>query len=284
MMLAKDGSTLTAVDAEQSEGAAGVTAGERPYRDENDSSGAVSSRRSDAHAGENRSVTGEPDPTGAVIPDRTDYTFSRRLVCLSAPDSAAAASYRSLQTHLSARHLRDGRRGLALIAPDSEAGCTTVAANLAIASAQAGISTLLIDANLGRPEVHHFILPNGSTAGLAQMLSNTGNDQEDAICRNVRPKLSVLFAGDSAFNAQELVAGPKFKEVISHCVRSFDFTIIDSPCVSAGPGARQVAASVRYALLIARKDVTSLRCAQRSGAELAADRVKLVGSFLTEFG
>lgn len=277
MMLAKDDPKLAAVDAEPRGGATAATAGEWLSRDENDPGGAVFSRRSKGHPGENRSVTGEPDSTG------TNYAFSRRLVCLSAPHSAAAASYRSLQTHLSARHLRDGRRGLVLIAPDSGTGCTTVAANLAIASAQAGINTLLIDANLGRPAVQDFISPNAPAAGLAQMLRADSDNQEDAIYRNVRPKLSVLFAGASSSSAQELVAGPKLKEVISHCIRSFDFTIIDSPAVSAGPGARQIAASVRYALLIARKDVTSLKYAQRSGAELAADRVKLVGSFLTEF-
>lgn len=283
MMLAKDDGTLTANDAASNEMVRESKSGKCSPHCNEDFADEFSVHEDCAGAGKSSNLSGEQVFAGAKTREQPEYAFSRRLVCLSAPHGAAATSYRSLQTHLSARHLGDGRRGLALVAPESGAGCTTVATNLAIASAQAGINTLLIDANLGRPAVHDLIRPCAASSGLAEMLLAAGDDQEDAICRDIRPKLSILFAGTMVPSAQELLGGRRFKEIVEQCIRSFDFTIIDTPAASTGPGARQVAASVRYALMIARKNVTSVRSAQRSGGELAADRVKVVGSFLTDF-
>lgn len=211
------------------------------------------------------------------------FFFSRRLVCLSAPGGAAAASYRSLQTHLFARHVGAGRRGLAVCSPAAATGCTTVSVNLAIACAQAGINTVVVDANLVRPAVHHLIRPMKEAAGLTQMLSADPSSRVDEICRNVRPNLSVLFAGRASDGAQNLVAQRRFKEVIDYCMRSFDFTIIDTPSAHDGTEARHAAILVRYAMMVARRDVTLLADMKKAADDLTNDRVKIVGSFLTNF-
>lgn len=213
---------------------------------------------------------------------QASFAFSRRLVCLSAPNGATAASYRSLQTHLLARHVGAGRRALAVCSPQPATGCTTVAVNLAVACAQAGINTLLVDANLVRPAVHQFIRPaDGGTAGLAQMLLADPANQVDAICRNVLPNLAVLFAG--GLPPSDLVVQRRFKEVVDHCMRSFDFTIVDTPPASDGAHARHVAMAVRYAMMVVRRDVTFLADMKKTTAELTNDRVSLLGSFLTDF-
>lgn len=210
-----------------------------------------------------------------------EFTFSRRIVCLSDPDGAAAASYRSLQTHLLARHVGEGRRGLAVCSPRAGTGCTTVAVNLAAACAQAGINTLLVDANLSRPAVHDFIRPPSGTGGLVQMLSATPADHMDEIRRDVRPNLSVLFAGGASARAHDLVAQRRFKDVIDHCMRSFDLTIVDLPARSSD--ARQIAITVRHAMMVTRRHVTLLADVKAALAELASDRVRVVGSFLNDF-
>lgn len=240
------------------------------------------------HAGQPRH--GELPIQDALRPDgtsegaRPDYGFSRRLVCLSAPEGAAAASYRSLQTYLLARHIGDGRRGLALCSPQLGAGCTTVAVNLAVACAQAGIKTLLVDANLTRPAVHDFIAPTARVAGLADMLIADPDVRVDEIRRDVRPNLSVLFAGGVKLGAGGLVSQQRrFKEIMDACMRSFDFTIVDAPAATGSTDARHVAMSVRYAMIVARRDLTLLADMKRTADELSSDRVKLVGSFLTDF-
>lgn len=211
------------------------------------------------------------------------YGYSRRLACLSEPGGMAARGYRALQTHLLAGHVRDGRRGLAICAPTPEAGCTTVAVNLAIAFAQAGINTLLIDANLHRPAVHDFVRPEQPVRGLVQMLTAPAEQRADEIRRDVRPNLSVLYAGGASAKAHDLIASRGFKQIIDDCMRAFEFTIVDTPATDGSSDARQIAMGVRYGLVVARRDVTFLADIHRTVAELSSDRVRLVGSFLAAF-
>src|SRR3546814_4270414 len=76
-------------------------------------------------------------------------------VCLlTEPQSLAAEAVRSLRTQIVARHVDAGRRALAMVAPTAECGLTTLTLNLAIALAQTGVRTLLVDADqIGRAHV-----------------------------------------------------------------------------------------------------------------------------------
>ncbi len=223
-----------------------------------------------------------PDLPHSGAPDaESDYHYSRRIACLSAPDGAVAESFRALQTHLLARHVRDGRRGLAICSPSDGAGCTTVAVNLAMACAQAGIRTLLIDANLQRPGVQDFVRPHAPAQGLVDMLL-AGDRAGDEIHREVRPNLSILFAGATRSRSRDLVSGRRFKQVIDDCMRSFEFTIVDTPALRAGTEARQIAMAVRYAMLVARRDLSLVGDVRGAIEELSRDRIQLIGSFLTE--
>lgn len=212
-----------------------------------------------------------------------NHVYSRRIVCLADPDGATAASYRTLQTHLLSGHVREGRRGLALSAPTRETGCTTVAVNLAVAFAEAGINTLLVDANLVRPAVHDFIRPATPASGLAQMIAADRDQPGDEIRREVRPHLSLLYAGNTTAASHDRFAGRSFKRVIDDCMRSFEFTIVDTPALQDSTDARHIAMSVRHGLIVARRDVSLLADVRRAVSDLSGDRVRLVGSFLTDF-
>src|SRR5260221_7357106 len=88
------------------------------------------------------------------------YTLSPELVTLSDARPAEAEAIRTMRTHIMARHLEDGRRGLTMCSATKGVGCTFMAANLAVALAQIGIKTLLIDADLRDPGVQAFFHPN----------------------------------------------------------------------------------------------------------------------------
>ncbi len=249
-------------------------------------SGSVEVLVADAAGREDASVpvdAARDDASRLSGPETAEYSFSRRIVCLSDPGGAAAERYRALQTRLLASHVRDGRRGLALCSAIPGTGCTTVAVNLAIACAQAGINTLLVDANLQRAAIDSFIQPVPAASGLAQMLIANSEQQTDNIHREVRPSLSVLFAGHSIPQTFEPLATRRFKKIIDECMRGFDLTIVDTPALLGNSEARHIAMAVRYALVVARRDVTRLADVKAMIADLSTDRVQLVGSALTAF-
>lgn len=208
--------------------------------------------------------------------------LSSDLHILSDPTGIRAESIRALRAHLSAQHLRDGRRSLAICGPAVGAGCSYVAANLAVALAQTGVKTLLIDANLREPGLDHFFVPNRETPGLLQCLSDPNVSLRDAILEDVQPDLSLLFAGGVSTNAQELVAGAAFKSLIDSCVRDYDITIVDAPAANTSADARRIAAVLRYALVVAWRHHSYVKDIRTLVGELTNDRVRVVGTYLND--
>lgn len=208
--------------------------------------------------------------------------LSSDLHILSDPTGIRAESIRVLRTHLSAQHLRDGRRSLAICGPAVGSGCSYVAANLAVALAQTGVKTLLIDANLRQPGLQHFFVPHRETPGLLQCLSDPNVSLRDVILDDVQPDLSLLFAGGESANAQELVAGAGFKSLIDSCVRDYDITIVDSPAANTSADARRIAAVLRYALVVAYRHHSYVKDIRTLVGELTNDRVRVVGTYLND--
>jgi len=187
-----------------------------------------------------------------------------------------------MRTHIMARHVEDGRRGLSMCAPTQGVGCTFMATNLAVSLAQIGVKTLLIDGDLRAPSVQRFIEPTVATEGLIQSLVVTDQHPYDMIHPEVLPNLSVLFSGGVAENAQELLGGERFKDLIDRCLRDFEFTIVDTPPINVCADARRISTVVGYGLIVARRHVTYFTDVGVLAAQLQEDGVKVVGTVLNE--
>jgi len=210
------------------------------------------------------------------------YKLSPDLVTLTEGRPLEAEAVRTMRTHIMARHVEDGRRGLSMCAPTQGVGCTFMAANLAVSLAQIGVKTLLIDGDLRAPAVQRFIEPTVATEGLIQSLVVTDQHPYDMIHPEVLPNLSVLFSGGVAENAQELLGGERFKDLIDRCLRDFEFTIIDTPPINLCADARRISTVVGYGLIVARRHVTYFTDVGVLAAQLQEDGVKVVGTVLNE--
>lgn len=209
------------------------------------------------------------------------YEFSRDVVMLNNDRPDFAEAIRAMRTNIVARHLSDGRRGLAMTAPDPDAMCTFTSVNLAVAMAQIGVSTLLVDANMRSPGVDSFIRPTAATAGLMQCLSMQCSAHE-ALHPNVVPNLSIVYSGGEAPNAHELLGGEPFTKLVQTYLRDFDLTIIDTPPARMFADARRVAAVVGYAAVLARRDTSLMRDIVGFAESLLEDGTQIIGTVLTE--
>lgn len=208
--------------------------------------------------------------------------FSPDIHILSEPSSVRAESIRVLRTHLIAQHLRDGRRSLAICAPAIGTGASYLSANLAVALAQTGVKTLLIDADMRRSGLKHFFTPSRPVPGLLDCLSNPEVSLRDTVLEDVQPSLSLLPAGSESASAQELLAGSAFKSLIDSCVRDYDLTIVDTPAANSYADARRIAAVLRYALVVACRNRSFVKDVRTLIGELTSDRVRVVGTYLND--
>ncbi|MDB5453595.1 MAG: chain length determinant protein tyrosine kinase EpsG [Caulobacteraceae bacterium] len=227
-----------------------------------------------------RPVALAPALTAANAGDTFDFAPS--LVLLSNPFGAASEAIRALRTHLAAQHLQEGRRALALCAAGEGAGCTFTAANLAVAFAQAGVRTMLIDADLRRPGINELIQPSGRIQGLAQYLASEDVDLSDNIVNDVLPDLSVMYSGGPAASPQELLAGERFKSLIDFTLREYDLTIIDTPPANTCADARRVSTVAGYSLVVTRKNLTYVDDVKTLIGQLHADHARVIGTVLNE--
>lgn len=225
----------------------------------------------------------EPGATSAqTVEHGVTFALAETVVMSSDPSGLAAESLRVLRTHLLTQHVREGRRGMAVCSPTPGVGCTTVAVNLAVALAQAGVRTLLIDGDLRRPAVHKFVMPSREVPGLQQCLTGPTVALADAIQDEVLPNLSVLYAGGRSHQAQELLSSARFRDLANSCMRDYDLTIIDTPPANSSADARQVSSVFSYALLVVGRNRTFVADVKTLAEELQADHARIVGVALRD--
>lgn len=211
-----------------------------------------------------------------------EYSISPEIVTLADPNGVRAESIRAIRTHVIAQHVQGGRRALAICAPSVDVGCTFVAANLAVALSQVGIKTLLIDGDLRSPGVSALISPSTSNMGLAQCLGAIDAPFSEFIEPEVLPNLSVMHAGSSGVNPQELLGGDRFEALMEACLRDFSMTIIDTPPANTSADARRISSVIGYSLVVARRNRSRLEDVRTLVAELRGDHAQVVGTVLNE--
>lgn len=213
---------------------------------------------------------------------RPEFRLSRSLSVLSEPGSVQAEEIGALRTHLLANHLRERRRSLMISSASSDAGCTHVTVSIGLALAMAGVRTLIIDADMREPSLGTFIHPETSVIGLRQCLEGDAALLSTAICKDVIPGLSLLYSGGIAANPQELLSGANFKTLVTDCLRDFDLVLVDTPASSRCADAQIVATILRYAIVVARRNVSFLSDIKLLIRELEGSGATVIGTFLSD--
>lgn len=205
------------------------------------------------------------------------------LVALNEPFSARAESFRALRTQLMMRVFAEGRSrsALAVISPDSADGKTYTACNLAVALAQLGGRTLLVDADMRTPKVHE-VFQLGNASGLSSVLSGRADKQVIKQISGV-PSLFVLPVGTKPPNPLELLERPAFGILMSELTSKFDHVVVDTPAASAGADAAVAAARCGSALVVARKDESRTMALRELVASFQGASVKVAGVVFNEY-
>lgn len=211
-----------------------------------------------------------------------DASLSHELVAAYKPFSHTVEHLRALRSQLMLRWLDSaaGRKALAIVSPGSGEGRSFIAANLAVVFSQLGERTLLIDADLRNPRQHELFKLTNST-GLSGILA--GRATTDAVVRIPSlVGLSVLPAGAVPPNPQELLGRPAFAETLATLSSDYDVVIIDTPPAANAADAQTVAVRAGAALVLARKNHSSLPALAALTNSLQQAGATLVGSVLND--
>ncbi|CAN8141112.1 hypothetical protein THIOSC13_470004 [uncultured Thiomicrorhabdus sp.] len=139
-------------------------------------------------------------------------------------------SINTLRTSVMLSSLKDSYKTIVVTSSIPGEGKTTTATNLAFAISQME-KTLLIEADMRRPNIGKNLGVKVGSAGLANLLSGTV-ELEDAI--HTVDKLDVIPAGNVPPNPLELLMNDSFATLLNELQNKYQRIIIDSPPVSSG--------------------------------------------------
>jgi chain length determinant protein tyrosine kinase EpsG len=206
--------------------------------------------------------------------------LSPRLLAAHAPFSPPAEALRAIRSQVMLRWFGQGRRALAVMGADAEAGGALFAANLALVLSQMGEQTLLVEANLRQP-TQQALFGLAPGPGLADLLA--GRATVDVIDRVPGfATLSVLPAGTIAPNPQELLSRDTLRSLHTLLASRYDVLLYDLAPFRAGADALVVATRAGGVLLAARKHHSRLAELEQMTGQLAAAGAELLGAVLLE--
>lgn len=224
------------------------------------------------------------------------YAF---LVSLFLPASQAAEAFRALLTNLLVSCIKRDLKTIMVTSFTQMEGKTTVAINVAIALAQMGKKTLLIEANPQNPFLHHAFgiqkepgfheVLTGSTrieeaiqgfpdlllgkAGIEGLIGQPGIDYLD--------NLFLLPSGHSLPNPAGFLNAQRVADFLAEIRQHYDYVIIDSPPLSSSTDSAMLGTCVDGTLLVLQAHNLARASLRRTKAILEATKARVLGVCLT---
>ena len=244
----------------------------------------------------------EPKDVQASLKDKykkdiADDTLIReaRLIPNFGPQSILAESFRSLRTNIQSSALDKKIKSIVLTSATPLEGKTSVAANLAIAMAQGGLRSLLVDADLRKPSIHSMFGLDASPGVTELLLSNydfsetvktvidimMGDMSMDKIMLTPGiDNLHIMTSGTIPLNPAELMQSDKFKGFIEEIHDRYDVILLDSPPLISATDASILAMNADGVLLVYRVGKVARGILKRAKAQLDQVKANIIGVVL----
>jgi capsular exopolysaccharide synthesis family protein len=175
----------------------------------------------------------------------------------------------------------EGRlRSIVITSAAPSEGKTTIAAHLAIANADRGKKTLIVDGDLRRPSLHtkFGITPR---EGLSNVLTGEMQWQDVVLPVEGKPNLSVLPAGLGSHRAADLI-GPRLATLLDEFAKEYDLVILDSPPLLGFAECLQMATAADGVLIISRAGETRRGAVAEVISVLNRLRANIIGVVLNQ--
>lgn len=204
--------------------------------------------------------------------------FSPELALVYRPFGGYAEQLRSMALRLGAGGPPAAQRALAVVSPGRGEGRTHTAANLALAFAQAGLRTLLIDLDLRRGRQHRLFRVSAHP-GVSRLLA--GQLPEQMAHRfDELGNLTLLTAGPRPPNPLELLGREALPGLLQRALAVYDRVVLDTPASARYPDAAVIARAAGSALLVSARRRSRHRAVEQLLQRLRDDGVTLAGALL----
>jgi len=210
-----------------------------------------------------------------------DARIDPLIVTAFDPDDPLAGAVRGLRSTVLATARAEGGpiKSLLLVGAGAATETTIAASNLAVACAQAGRRTLLVDANLGLPAAHVLFRVPGEK-GLSTMLSEGDGQWRRLVQRTAISSLDVLPAGPPVPNGPELLDRARAARHVDAFSDVYDLVIVEAGSVNDAPAALSFCEGADAAIVVVHEQVSRKSDVKRTIDLLAERGTPILGAVM----
>ncbi len=198
-----------------------------------------------------------------------------QLFMLDDPKGVPAESIRLLRANIEFASATRELVTISLTSPNPGEGKSTISANLAVALAQGGFVTMLIDADLRRP-TQHRIFGVANDRGLSTLLAYPEREWDWAARETMVPNLSVIPSGPLPPNPADLLSLDRLRQILQDLRDAVDVIVVDSPPILAVSDPLIIAAHVDGTALVSLGGKTRLDALKRAAQILHREQYVVV--------
>ncbi len=205
-------------------------------------------------------------------------TDKRLIISQLNPKSPIAEAYVRLRTNIELSAVDRPIQVIMLTSANPGEGKSTTVSNLAVVFAQADKKTLVIDADLRKPTIHHFFKVS-NRSGLTNVLTKQISVQ-GAVRDTSLENLQVLTSGPIPPNPSELLSSQRMKALIEELREAYDVIIIDTPPSLAVSDSQIISTLSDGALMVLNSGSVKREMVIKAKANLEHAKARILGVVL----
>lgn len=232
-----------------------------------------------------------PNSNGSNGNKKSD--LSVQLITHHNSKSPESEAFRTLRTNLQFSSIDSSLKTILITSSGPSEGKSVIISNLSITTAQMGLKTLLIDADLRKPTINSLFKLRREP-GLINMLTKTSTSvfqqkstenrvqidmqtTERIIHSNVIANLDILTSGTIPPNPSEILASKAMHEIVENLKPKYDVVFIDSPPINVVTDAGILGNLLDGVVLVLKSGSTNKKEIVRAKELLNKSRGKILG-------
>lgn len=196
------------------------------------------------------------------------------------PRSSMSQAIYSIQTQIWLEAKTNEATIITMTSAGSGEGASVIAANLAVAFAQAGQRVFLVDGNLRRPSHWKLFKKDAKHPGLAELIAVPALTPQDVLVNGPSDTLQLLLAGPVSIIPTERLIGERLDTVLADLRMRADVIIIDAPPLLTDSDTLLFTVNADHVVIVARANRTHMDSLRTTLARIRAMRTNILGLVL----
>jgi receptor protein-tyrosine kinase len=206
---------------------------------------------------------------------------SPKLIIAHDSENPRSERLRALRTELLLMHETGrGANIVAVLSSGSGEGRSQLCGELAISFAQLGRRTLLVDADMRKPQ-QHVLFGSTNLHGLSQAIALNEKPYFHPV--DGLPFMHLLTAGPIPPNPLELLSDGRFSNLVTDWRNAYEFIVLDTPPVAQCADGLAVATMAARALVLSRAQHTTYKSTRALLRRLENTQSRLLGAVINHF-